>query len=184
MGAASKWRKRRRQSRPLAAQHLVELRARHPICLVAQAGENGLKFGRQDDARIHRNHLAQLHRRARRCDSRSATRAELPGVGSGRRDAAARRWPVGAHPRPASRPPRRPPGDRTRPRGRYGRWEPPHGFLGSSAMPRHSGGRGSWFRAALAHTRDHPGGQDHDEGHGRIMIAGLAGEPEGQHGAE
>ena len=49
---------------PFARQHLVELLRRHAIALVAQPREDRRQFGRQHVARIHRDHLPQLHRRA------------------------------------------------------------------------------------------------------------------------
>ena len=49
---------------PFARQYLVELQRRHAIALVAQPREDRRQFGRQHVARVHRDHLPQLHRRA------------------------------------------------------------------------------------------------------------------------
>ena len=49
---------------PIARKHLLELRWRHVMRIVAQPREDLRQLGREEIARVHRNHLPQLHRRA------------------------------------------------------------------------------------------------------------------------
>ncbi len=49
---------------PMLREHLLELRGRHVMRVVAQPREDLRQFGREEIARIHRDHLPELHRRA------------------------------------------------------------------------------------------------------------------------
>ena len=48
---------------PFACEDPAELFGRHPIGLLAQLRHDRGQFGGQEIARVHRNHLAQFHRR-------------------------------------------------------------------------------------------------------------------------
>ncbi len=48
---------------PFGGEHLVELRRGHVVRIVAQPRHDRAQLGREQIARVHRDHLAELHRR-------------------------------------------------------------------------------------------------------------------------
>ena len=161
IGDASKCRKRRRQSAPHSARSTrSSCCGRHAIRLVAQPREDRRQFGRQQVAGVHRDHLAELHRRAAQVrqpvgDARGVGRRQQQVAHA----AAARPPPAGARPPPASRPRRRRRACRSRRAAPADRSAPPapaHGHRRSAS--RHSVGRAARFpRLSAIGNRCNPG---------------------------